>query len=152
MNIDEILSEDDHADIIMTIFDELSLQTADGDLIDRLEPAARVFFYVQNFDTYMNNEGFSEFFSVTAPSHIEHTLKALEAVGAQKMKAILERAITVWSAPIPEYRSEREDILLTNLDTWNNIFKKLNDEYLKYPDELDVLLVVYVEKNKSDFK
>lgn len=151
MNIDEILSEEDHADIIMNIFDDLLQQTDDGVNIDHLTPAARTFFCAQNFDAFMNSDGFVGFFSVSSPVHLKNTLQALEAVGARKMKVILEKAVALWHIPLPHDRNEREDLLLTNIHQWNTMFEKLNAEYLLYPDEMNVLLVRYAEKYKSDF-
>lgn len=151
MNIDEILSEEDHADIIMSIFDKLLQQTDDGVQTDHLTPAAHTFFCAQNFDAFMNNDGFVGFFSVSSPLHVKNTLHALDAVGARKMKIILEKAAALWDGPLPYDRNEREYLLLTNSHQWNAMFEKLNAEYLLYPDELNVLLVRYAEKYKSDF-
>ena len=152
MNIDEILSGDDLADMVITIFDELLQQTENGSQLHLLKPAARTFFYTQNFDAYMNNDGFIEFFATTSPEHLGNTLDALEDIGAGKMKAILQKAVAVWPSAIPEDRHEREDLLLSNIDAWTKIFEDLSSQYLMYPEPMEVLQVNYVDKFRTDFE
>lgn len=151
MNINKLLETGDTADIVMEVFDALLEQTKQGEKTNLLKPGALVFYHAQNFDHYMNNDGFTEFFAATSPEHIKKTIDALEAIGANKMNGILQKAIAVWPTAIPEKRDEREDRLLTNMEAWTKIFDKLTNEYLLYPDEMDILLVNYVEKFKTDF-
>ena len=152
MDIDDILEMDDPAEMVMEIEALLDELTEGGTDLDPLTGQQRVFYYCQRFDGAMNNGGFQEFFTTELADSAADTVDGLRRVGADQLADLLDLAIELWPGEsVPEALAEREPLLAENRRAWQPQWEKLEKRYLRYPDELEVLLIDFVADNQASF-
>jgi len=52
---------------------------------------------------------------------------------------------------VPQDREERIELVLNFGETTNEVWKKLDDEFYEYQDDLDTLNLNFVRQHKADF-
>ncbi len=91
----------------------------------------------------VNNGGFHQFFYNSAGDNTVETIRALETIGAASMADIVKRAAAMFPGKMPpKDRFVRQDVLLENYPD-SAVFRKLDEEFYEYPDNLSELLAKF---------
>ncbi|MEO0895343.1 MAG: DMP19 family protein [Bacteroidota bacterium] len=151
--LDQILRLEDETEIVIQIGQAL-WEKADGD--DQLGPLnefEKNVLYIEMLEGQVNNGGFEQYFFNNSGAYAHETLRALQAIKAPKVAALLQQAIKAFpTTPIPkdvEKRREFMDELPQEIkDIWNNI----DEAFYTYPENLTELVISYVRKNAKEFQ
>jgi uncharacterized protein DUF4375 len=134
------LCESDRARFWTTPFGELT------------EPE-RTFVSIWTLEADVNNGGFDQYYLNSAGDHAHDAPRALRAIGAAAMAAVVEEANAVFGDDGPP--ADR-DARLRALDAlgpdaqerWN----ALDDRFYEYPDNLTACLYAYVQANRDQIQ
>ena len=111
-----------------------------GDKIERLSEPQKLFYFNQALEKEVNNGGFDQYFCNSGSENAYETLLALKSIGANKTAAILQKAIDLVLKLVEEAKEVPDDA-----------FDKLDKEFLSYQENLNVLNIEFVKKNKDFF-
>jgi hypothetical protein len=97
----------------------------------------------------VNNGGFHQFFYNSAGDNTLETIRALEKIGAATMADIVKRAAAMFPGEMPpKDRFLRQDLLLESYPD-SAAFRKLDEEFYGYPDNLPELLAKFRNRSKD---
>lgn len=107
---------------------------------------------VWRLEAEANNGSFEQFFRNVPGTWAFHALRGLEAVGARRMKAVLDSAIDLFpDREIPEDHTTRNAILDSFSEDRMAEMDRLASEFTDYPDPLAELLARYFAENAPGF-
>lgn len=121
MTINEILKIENVTEKIVTLYDFCSKQEVNTD-------TEKVIISIEDFENDVMNGGFSQYYKNKTESEVNQVLIDLEKIGAKKSKALFEKFL-----------------LNQSLD------EELTDEFIKYEDNIQALMIKYTENNIKDF-
>jgi len=120
---------------------------------DRLLAVEKTVYCIWWLEAEVNNGGFHQFFFNTAGNFTVETVAALDTVGANNAKAILEQAAAVFAPGGPDTeRYARQDQLEMLSEAEERRLNDLDARFYEYPDDLSKLLASYVRGNKEEFR
>jgi hypothetical protein len=99
---------------------------------------------VEELEAEINNGGFDQYFFNTSGGNASAAIEALRAIGANTTASILERAVQMFpGGSAPPERGARQD-LLAQVSPDGDAFEALDEQFLRYPDDLVALLAKYL--------
>ena len=127
---------------------------ADYETLSRPE---QVFRAVWDLESDVNNGGFDQYFFNASGDTSFDVVNALKAIGANKVAAVLSKAVALFGLDGPARdQSLREEQLenagLGDEDLRAEKFEPLTAKFLEYPDDLTGLLYDYVLKNAANIR
>ncbi len=106
--------------------------------------AQKVAELIASLEDEVNDGGFHQFFYNNAGNNTAEIIEALKAVGAARAANIVMRAASMFPGGMPpKDRFARQDILLEKFPH-SVAFKRLDEEFYSYPDDLRALLAKYL--------
>ncbi len=152
-SLDEILNLEDETDIVIEIGQKLWNKSKDDKDFESLNSIEKNILYIEMLEGQVNNGGFDQYFFNSSGEYAHETLLALKEINAPQMADLLNRAISVFpKLPIPKDTEQRreymEDIPESISETWD----KLDDEFYKYPENLEGLVIEYIKANIKELK
>ncbi len=155
-DIDSILRLANYTEAEIEIDNQLNKKSEFGDELDKLNDPEKNFLFVENLLREVNNGGFNQWFYNSSGDYAHETIAALNAIGAVKMAAFVEKAISIWpERNVPKDKLVRQDMLQQMEDSAKPEWEKLDNMFYQGEDNLDnygELLIEYVKKNKQNFK
>ncbi len=117
-----------------------------------LTEVERNYFCLAELEDEVNNGGFDQFYFNTAGDIAVEAVGALKAIGAHKAAAIVDSANQVFkNGQPPKERYKRQQELEEIREKMSEKFEELDNQFLKYPDDLEALAYDYVMKYKKEF-
>jgi hypothetical protein len=108
--------------------------------------------YVEELEREVNNGGFNQYFFNSSGDYVNETVAALETIGSKIFLRILKDAINKFpNGIVPNDREERQDILL-EIDEDNELWQELDNEFYKYEEDINDLLIDYIKNNIGEFR
>ncbi|MBX2972528.1 MAG: DMP19 family protein [Flavobacteriales bacterium] len=151
-HLEELLSPEDINGAIIEIDTFICELCEYGDRMDKLTEPQKVILFNQNLEREVNNGGFDQYFLNSSGDFAHETLGSLEAIGADKTAAILQKAIDQFpSAQVPKDRDERNDVRERIEEQVGAVWEDLDQKFFAYEDDLNTLNIAYVKANKSGF-
>jgi hypothetical protein len=118
----------------------------------KLTSTEKIIFCVENLEREVNNGGFSQFFINSSGDYCEETLEALRTINAQKTLSLFEKSLYVFMNNKP---SKNRDKRISELEKAGEkadvLLYKLDQEFYKYEDNIEQLLLEYITYHKNDF-
>jgi hypothetical protein len=152
-NIDSTLTLNSEKNPIIEISRYLNQISSYGDDISKLTEPEKIFLFVDNLETEVNNGGLNQFFYNSSGNYSHETVEALKAIAAFEMAKIVDEAISLWpEKKVPKDKADRRNLLERISDKIDPKLEELDGKYYKYPDSIGDLLIEYVKKNKVNFK
>ena len=139
-NMDILLNSSNINKSIIEIDEFICALCKDGEKLQNLTEPQKFYFFNQTLEREVNNGGFDQYFCNEGEKYAYETLTSLKAIGANKTADILQRAISL----VLKKKEKGEDI---EIEIWD----ELDAEFLKYQDDLNLLNINYVKKNKEYF-
>ena len=150
--LDELLNSDDVNGSIIDIDNFIGDLCSHGMETEKLSAAQRVFYLNQNLEREVNNGGFEQFFINSSGDRALETVDSLREIGAHKTAQILQRAAGIFpNSYVPKDRGERIE-LITESFSGGGVWDKLDDEFLRYEDDLNELNMEFIRKHRDQFK
>ncbi|MBN2302471.1 MAG: DMP19 family protein [Lentisphaerae bacterium] len=101
----------------------------------------------------VNNGGYHQYFYNSYSDLAQEAVNGLREIGANRMAEITEKACSIFpDSNVPKDRNERQTLLEKAGEKGETILRKLDDEFFKYPDNINALLIEYIKKHKAEFK
>ena len=119
-----------------------------GENMQSLNEHERIIYVTQLLEAEVNNGGFDQFFGNSSGNLSNEIVSAFKQIGAMKTAAICEKAISVFSSPVPATQEERNQLLSEEKCT---ILDKYDNEFYNSEENLDVLNRQYVREHKDWF-
>jgi hypothetical protein len=152
LNINKLINSGDIKDCISKIDDHITNLCESGDKMESLSDPQKIFYYVQNCKKEINKGGFKQFYSNSSGDFAHETRYSLKIVGAIKSAGIVLKANDLFPFKVvPKDRSERQKIVERISETSNEVWKELDQRFLASEENLDVLNLEFVKKNKNFF-
>ena len=119
---------------------------------DSLTSAERVIFLLDGLEREVNNGGFEQFFVNSAGDYSLDTPVALRSLGANRVAAIVERALVIFPGGQPARdRNVRQDQVQSLSPKQRGELEGLDAEFLAYPEPLAALERKYVQAHRTEF-
>lgn len=152
MDIDQLLESKDINNFIIELDNYISELCDNGENMDRLTEAQKVFYYNQNIENEVNDGGFNQYFFNSSGNNALEIVESLKIIGAYKTASIVQRAVNQFpNSKIPKDRAERIALLQQIESIANHKWEELEQEFYKYEDDLNKLNIEFIKKNKKDF-
>ena len=151
-DLEKLLSTDDINDSIIELDNYIGDLCSYGDEMDKLTEQQKQFYYNQCLEREINNGGFNQYFFNSSGDFAHKTVQSLQTIGANKTADILQKAIDQFpNSNVPEDRTERQEILEQIQETANVVWEDLDQKFFIYEDDLNMLNIEFVRKNKDKF-
>ncbi len=151
-DLDNLLNSENTNETIIFIDTFVSEHSSHGENLENLTEAQRNFFFNQALEIEVNNGGFYQYLANLAGAFAHETVISLQIIGATKTAKLLQEAINEFpNAQVPRDRTERVGILIDIGDDAANAWEKLDNEFYKYEDDLNLLNLRYIRENRSEF-
>jgi hypothetical protein len=135
---------------IMTISEILGNQATKNSA--GLNEEKKTFLFIEDFESEVNNGGFSQFFFNSSGDFSHETLGALKTIHADEVASLLEKAIAEFpNAKVPKDRNEREEIMEKIEDKAETAWENLDTIFYTYPDDIAALLLKFIKDNIQGF-
>jgi hypothetical protein len=109
-------------------------------------------FYVECMVREVENGGFLQFFLNDTGDDTYETLNALKEINANKINEILDKAIQCFpQLPVSKEPEDRREIIAKLTEKDYEEWDILSDQFYNYTEDLAVLSIEYVKKNKNRF-
>jgi len=152
LDLEKLLSSDDINGSIIELDNYIGELCSYGDEMDKLTEQQKQFYYNQCLEREINNGGFNQYFFNSSSDFTHKTVKSLRAIGANKTADILQKAIDQFpNSNVPEDRTERQEILEQIQEMADLICEELDQKFFNYEDNLNMLNIEFVRKNKDKF-
>jgi hypothetical protein len=120
--------------------------------LDRLTEPQKVIYYNQSLEREINNGGLSQYFFNSSGDFSHETVKSLKVIGADKTADILQAAINIFpDKEIPKNRIEKQDLLEKIERIASENWEELDQQFFRYEEDLNILNMEYIRKNKENF-
>ena len=127
---------------------EKSLIELESKGFDGIREPERVLATIWSVEAEVNNGGFDQLFYNSAGDLSFYATKALNSIGAHKMAAITQKALDLFGeGGPPKDRNQRVEALESISEKHEEYLNKLDYEFAEYPDNVQELLLVYVQSN-----
>lgn len=152
LTIDEILAMDNSTEMLIELSYGLS-DKINRSGFESLSHAEKVMNSVYWLESEINNGGFEQYYFNSSGNYAVDTPTSLENIGANRTAEIVREANDAFPGGLPP-RNRDERIALLNQVTddiqvrWN----ELDNQFLKYEDQLEKLQINYLKLNKKEFK
>lgn len=135
----------DRHEFSTAMYEWIDRKSNEGENLENLSDAERVFYINMLFEEEMNNGGFDQFFYNTSGNLYEEVMECLLEAGAEKTASIYRQALSALGQHIPKDRFERQELLL-NLDQemLEEKFNKCDDDFYDYEESLVELNYEYL--------
>jgi hypothetical protein len=118
---------------------------------EKLSVPERIFQAVWELEADINNGGFNQYFFNSSGRLAPFAAKALQAIGAARMAAIVDEAIAVVGREIPWADDrERQERVHGLSDADREKLSALDGRFFAYPDSLTALLYAYVLAHRDE--
>ena len=115
-----------------------------------LSLSEQVFAVVWSLEAEVNNGGFQQYFFNSAGDHAAAAKIALVSIGAPNTAAVLSQAMALFGSSGPsEDRNARQEQLGILEQASDEPFESLDQEFLRYPENLSKLLASHMSKNDA---
>jgi hypothetical protein len=152
LDIERLLVSDDINGSIIALDNYIGALCAYGDEMDKLTEAQKQFYYNQCLEREVNNGGFNHYFFNSSGDFSHRTIQSLQTIGAHKTAGILQKAIDQFpDGHVPEERADRQNILAQIQERANPVWGALDQSFFAYEDDLNMLNIEFVRKNKDRF-
>ena len=151
-NLDELLNSDDVNGGIIDIDNFIGDLCSHGTEMEKLSAAQRVFYLNQNLEREVNNGGFEQYFINSSGDYAYETLDSLNEIGAHRTAEILQRALDIFPDSNAQKHREERIKVITQLLSGSAVWDKLDDEFLRYEDNLNELNIEFIRKHHDQFK
>ncbi len=159
-DIDKILQSNNENEMSIKISKYIHKKSNYGKEIDKLTEPQKVFLYIDNLLTEVNNGGFNQFYTNSSGNFSHETVEALKTIGAYKTAKIVETANSQFpNNRVPKDRNIRIVVLRQIEIAANPVWDTLNNKFYRpnpKTGELEIdsasLLIRYILKNKEAFK
>jgi hypothetical protein len=120
---------------------------------DKLSPPEKVFVCVWGLEAEVNNGGFDQYYFNSSGDHAQDAEVSLKAIGAKHTAQLVKlgNALFGASGPSPN-RAARQKQLDALGDAKTKKMNEIEDEIMKYKDNLEELLRAYVSRNAEAFR
>jgi Domain of unknown function (DUF4375) len=149
---DEILAhenDDKKADVLPALVWGLG-QKIEKQGWDRLTDTERRLVAVQYMDAEVLDGGFDEYFFNSPGGDAEVALAGLKDMGATVTASLLERAMDVFPVGKPPTDQQERWKVMDKIESSSKpVWKKCDDEFYRFPEDLDRLSLVYAKKNRA---
>lgn len=116
----------------------------------KLATSEKVFVCVWGLEGEVNNGGFDQYYFNSSGDHAADAEESLRAIGAQHTAQLVKQANVLFGASGPSpNRAARQKQLDTLGDVKTKKLNEVEEEFLKYKDNLEELLKAYVSKNAA---
>jgi hypothetical protein len=127
---------------------EKSLIELEAKGFDSIREPERVLATIWSVEAEVNNGGFDQLFYNSAGDLAFYAAEAFDAIGAHKMAAITQKALDLFGEGGPSKdRNERVEALEGISEKHGEYLNKLDYEFTEYPDNIQELLLKYVQSN-----
>ena len=151
-DIDTLINSDDINGSIIELDNYICELCEYGDNLDTLSESQKIFYYNQNLEREVNNGGFNQFYFNSSGDFAHETIAALKTIKANKTVEIVNKANDQFSdKKVPEDRLQRQEILEQIEEKANEIWEELDQRFFEYEDDLNLLNMDYIKKNKTEF-
>ncbi|TDQ29971.1 DMP19 family protein [Tenacibaculum caenipelagi] len=152
-DLDTVLKIERRDMIVMEIDSYLNEKSEYGEKIEKLNSSQRTFFFIENLEREINNGGFNQFYFNSSGNFSQETVSALLEIGANKTAEIVKKANSEFkNGTVPKEKAERQNELELIEEKAEENWNKCDSEFYEYHDNLTELLIVFVIKNKMEFK
>ncbi len=101
----------------------------------------------------VNNGGYHQYFFNSYSELAQEAIDGLREIGANQAAEITEKAYSIFpDSKVPKNRDERQILLDKAGEKGEALLNNLDNEFYKYPDNIDTLLIEYVKNHKEEFK
>lgn len=149
MNID---FNADQNTVVCSVFDRVNEKSDIGENLSALNEYERVQFVTQWLEAEVNNGGFSQFFYNSAGDVTNELVSSFEAIGAIKTAAICQQAVDAFGCDVPTDRDEREELLDTMGDGFDEALSACDDAFYEYEEDLEALNYAYIMAHVESFR
>ncbi|MEA4832478.1 MAG: DUF4375 domain-containing protein [Oscillospiraceae bacterium] len=123
-----------------------------GEDIGKLTEAEKIFYLNIQFESEVNNGGFSQFFFNSSGDFANETSNSLHIIGAEQTEKIYNKALLTLGGNLPKDQSDRQELLDSILtEAVDEILNECDTEFYKYPDNLEDLNFQFIIKNREQF-
>jgi uncharacterized protein DUF4375 len=130
---------------LLSPFVERVSERIDEGRIDELSDLERHVHAIWSLEGEVNNGGFEQYFSNSAADFVEDAVAGLEAIGARCAAQIVVRATRLFPGEVvPGDAEERQSLLDSLPEEERRRLDALDEEFFKYPDDLEHLMAEYV--------
>ena len=139
-------------EIIMEIDEHLNKISNYGRDLSKLNSSQQLVLIIGNLVREINNGGFNQFYFNSSGAHAQITLDYLRKIKAIRTSSLVEKANREWPEnKVPYDQKERQSILATIEDKAEHIWEDCDQQFYKCEDDLERLLVDFVNVNRADF-
>ena len=151
-SIDTLLSSTNPNNGIIELDNYISQLCKWGDALNALTGPQKIFFFNQNIEREVNNGGFRLFFINSAGNFAHQTVESLQAIDALKAAKILQAAINQFPENIVPANRELRSAIVGKMDNEKlTIWNDLDDQFLKYEENLNALNLNFVRQHRESF-
>lgn len=127
---------------------EISLLQLEKHGFECIREPERVMATIWAVEAEVNNGGFDQLFYNSAGDISFYASIALKSIGADSMARIAEEALSIFgSSGAPRDCRERQEILISFGEKYEDKLEALDLEFTEYPDDVQELMEAYVEIN-----
>lgn len=120
---------------------------------EKLTTPEKVFVCVWGLEGEVNNGGFDQYYFNSSGDHALDAEGSLKAIGAKHTAQLVKQANTLFGASGPSpNRAARQKQLEALGDAKTKKMNEIEEEFMKYKDNLEELLKAYVSKNAAAFR
>ena len=135
-------------DSLLSTFVQLIMQKEEMHGTDSISEAERVVLAIEPFVPFVNNGGFSQFYSNSSGKDVEFIVFALNEIGCPKTATLANLAKNIIGLP-PSSSQEAYLVKISQDNTIDILLEPLNDKYWEYNEDIQWKLFAYIELNKE---
>jgi hypothetical protein len=152
IDIEKLLTSPDINNSIIGFDNYISELCDNGNSMDKLTEYQKVFYLNQELEREVNNGGFSQYFYNSSGNYAHKTIDALKIIGANKTASLLQMAIDQFPGnTVPKDRNDRIGVLEQIETRASKIWDKIDQDFYKYEDDLNLLNIEFIRINKTEF-
>lgn len=119
---------------------------------DKQSKPQQVFSAVWGLEAQVNNGGFEQYFESSDGEMAVDTAPALRAIGAERAAEIVANAVAAFpGGGPPRDQDARQRLIAAASSEVRAAWERLDQEFLKYPDDLTSLLYAWVKAHPEEF-
>jgi hypothetical protein len=139
-------------EIIMEIDEYLNKTSNYGRDLSRLNSSQQLVLIIGNLVREINNGGFNQFYFNSSGAYAQITSDYLRKIKAIKTACLVKKANLEWPEnKVPFEQKERQAILSIIENKAEHIWEDCDQQFYKCEDDLERLLVDFVNDNRADF-
>lgn len=149
---EEIDLNADQNTVVWSVFDSINEKSKCGEKLSALNEHERVLFVTLWLETEVNNGGFSQYFFNSCGDMTNELVASFEAIGAFKTAAICKQAIDAFGCEVPAERYERQNLLDTMNEDFDEALWACDDAFYDYEEDLEALHYAYIMAHAESFR